>query len=85
MIDGLATEPKRMARKKKASGGTEPAYTLDASGNARVEFVAPPEWLARLDAAAAALGLGRSAYIRMACSRQMGADDRERPAEPDDA
>lgn len=46
-------------------------------GGFRVEFQAPPEWVSKLDAAAARLGMGRSAYIRMACNRQMTADTKE--------
>jgi hypothetical protein len=43
---------------------------------ARVELQVDPAWLAELDACADALGLSRSAYIRMACNRQMTADRR---------
>jgi len=42
----------------------------------RVEFQAPPKWIKQLDAAAESLGVSRSAYIRMACNRQMQADTR---------
>lgn len=42
----------------------------------RVEFQAPTDWVTRLDAAASALGMSRSAYIRMACNRQMQSDNR---------
>lgn len=40
----------------------------------RIELQAPLGWTAMIDAAAAALGVSRSAYIRMALIRQMEAD-----------
>lgn len=45
-------------------------------GYVRVEFQAPPEWLDQVDAAAKDLGMSRSAYIRMATTRQMQSDKR---------
>lgn len=45
----------------------------------RIELVAEPAWIEQLDAAAKALGVSRSAYIRMACNRQMSSDRREGP------
>jgi hypothetical protein len=50
---------------------------LDASGNARIELVADPEWVLRLDDHAAALGLSRSAYVRMAVTKIMDREDRD--------
>jgi len=41
----------------------------------RVEFQAPKSWVEKLDDAANALGMSRSAYIRMACNRQMQRDE----------
>jgi hypothetical protein len=78
MPNGLLTESERVAKRKKPRGPGDPPPSLDAYGNARVEFVAPPEWLAELDAAARQLGMRRSAYIRMACTRQMAADRKDR-------
>ncbi len=43
----------------------------------RIELQADPKWIAKLDKAAAALGLSRSAYIRLACNRLMASDARE--------
>jgi hypothetical protein len=63
-----------MAKRKKQDEGSEKGYSLDASGNARVEFVAPPEWLAGVDECARALQMGRSAYIRMAVTERVEAD-----------
>ena len=37
----------------------------------RIELQAPPEWVGRLDATAARLGLSRSAFIRLACNKLM--------------
>ncbi len=42
----------------------------------RVEFQAPPEWVEQLDAAAGAVGLSRSGYVRLACNKLMQADRR---------
>jgi hypothetical protein len=42
----------------------------------RLEFWAEAEWMARLGAAAKALGLSRAGYIRMAVTRQLQADRR---------
>ncbi len=61
-----------MAKRKK------PDQPISQPAFERVEFQAPPDWLPQLDAAAQQLGLSRSAYIRMACNRQMEADRRAR-------
>lgn len=74
MADVLVTEPVPMAKKRKPPQQT---YSLNASGEARVEFVAPVDWLKKLDALAKSLGLNRSAYIRLACNRQMASDERQ--------
>jgi hypothetical protein len=67
-----------MAKRKKQDEGSEKGYSLDASGNARVEFVAAPEWLAEVDEFARALGMGRSAYIRMAVNERLDTDRAKR-------
>lgn len=56
---------------KKASKGDQPKPVESFD---RVEFQAPPSWVTKVDRAAAALGMSRSAYIRMAVNRQMAAD-----------
>ncbi len=43
----------------------------------RIELQAQPAWIKKLDKAADALGMSRSAYIRMACNRQMAADRKD--------
>jgi hypothetical protein len=48
-----------------------------AAETARLELQATPAWIAQVDAAAAALGLSRAAYVRMAVSKQMNADRKE--------
>lgn len=60
----------RKRKPKKAEDGRERARDW-----ARVEFQAPPGWVEALDRHAAALGLTRDSYIRMACNRQMTDDD----------
>lgn len=45
----------------------------------RIELLAESAWIEQLDAAAKAMGVSRSAYIRMACNRQMSSDRREGP------
>ena len=70
------TTPERATVAKKQQGGDrrpEQAPAFD-----RVEFQAPPNWVLLVDAAAEALGVSRSAYIRMAVNRQMDADRRAR-------
>lgn len=71
MVAGV--RPGVVVAKRKSDKPTTPA---SQPAFERVEFQAPPNWLPLLDAAAAALGLSRSAYIRMACNRQMEADRR---------
>jgi len=72
MSTGTLTERRRMARKKPdEQPSTEPPFE-------RVEFQAPPDWVKQLDAAAKAMGMSRSAYIRAACIRQMQADQKAR-------
>ena len=44
----------------------------------RIELKAPVEWIAKLDAAAEAVGLSRSAYIRLACNKLIDSDKRQR-------
>lgn len=65
-------EPFPVARKT-----TVAAPPDDDKLDTRVEFVASLGWLAQLDRAAKALGMGRSAYIRMAVNRQMASDRRD--------
>lgn len=69
----LPVPPMAKNRKKPegVSGAQEP-LTGD-----RIEFQAPAEWVARLDAAAAAAGMSRSAYIRMSVNKQMQRDLRD--------
>lgn len=73
MFSGTVTELSRVGKQRdpRASSSKTPPFD-------RVEFQAPPDWVQQLDAAAEALGMGRSAYIRMACNRQMDADRRAR-------
>lgn len=66
MFAGISPE-RALAKRKADKPPAQPAFE-------RVEFQAPLNWLPLLDAAAASLGLSRSAYIRMACNRQMEAD-----------
>lgn len=65
-----------VGKRKKDRPAAQPADTGPASG--RIELLADPEWIAELDRAAEELGLSRSAYIRMACNRQMAADRKAR-------
>lgn len=73
MTTGLLTESRQVAKKKNPA---QPPPTEPPFG--RIELQAPPDWIAQLDAAAAALGMSRSAYIRMACNRQMARDRHEK-------
>lgn len=76
MTTGTTTERERVGRKKSppaSSGESPPNPPVE-----RVEFQVPPGWTADVDAAANALGMSRSAYIRMAVARQMDRDRRER-------
>jgi hypothetical protein len=45
----------------------------------RVEFMADPEWIARVDRQARRLGTNVSAYIRQAVTRQLERDEAEAP------
>ncbi len=71
MADVQSPERKTVAKRRHEPRppALQPAYD-------RVEFQAPLDWVRELDEAAEALGLSRSAYIRMACNRQMDADRR---------
>lgn len=73
MFPGVTTELDRVGKRQAPRHPSPDEPPFD-----RVEFQAPPEWVRQLDAAAEALGLARSAYIRMACNRQMDADRRAR-------
>ncbi len=67
-----------MAKNKK-SDSPDPRLAnlrLDASGNTRIELIADPQVVLRIDDHADALGLSRSAWIRMACLKQMEREDR---------
>lgn len=75
MNAGTLTVPPAVARK--IIPPTDPPPEDDDKLDTRVEFVADVAWLAQLDKAAKALGIGRSAYIRMAVSRQMASDRRD--------
>lgn len=75
MPTGTVTEPRRVAKKKPVKPAQPPIPAEPLTGG-RIELQAPPEWIARLDAAAAKLGMSRSAYIRMACNRQMNLDEK---------
>jgi hypothetical protein len=73
MDDGVATEAILVAKKRTA----RPPDITTASDEAnfdRVEFQAPPGWAEEVDAAAKALGMKRSAYIRMAVNMRMKED-----------
>lgn len=68
--------PERNMAKKKPDGprqAKEPSYD-------RIEFQAPVDWVEQLDAAANAVGLSRSAYIRLAVNKLMQADKQTRNA-----
>lgn len=49
---------------------------------ARLELVADAPWIARLAAQADRLGMSLSAYVRMACTRQVEADEANAPPAP---
>jgi hypothetical protein len=68
--------PERTVAKKKPTTPHEVSQPQEPLTGDRIELQAPPDWVKRLDRAAAALGMSRSAYIRMACNRQMSADAR---------
>lgn len=61
-----------MAKKKPPPVKSTPGQDPLATG--RIELQALLSWIARLDAAADAIGVSRSAYIRMACNERMKAD-----------
>jgi hypothetical protein len=46
----------------------------------RIEIQARPDWVARVDAAAEALTISRSAYIRIACDEKIQRDAGQAPA-----
>lgn len=72
MATGTVTESRPVAKKRSDKGppADEPSF-------GRIELQAPPDWIEQLDAVAAAVGLSRSAYIRMACNMKMAADRRQ--------
>ena len=75
MSNVTTTERKSVGRKK---GPPPTSGTVSSTPPfERVEFQAPPGWTTEVDAAAGALGMSRSAYIRMAVARQMERDRRE--------
>lgn len=43
----------------------------DQPEQGRIEIAAPPDWIVELDRVAAAMGMSRSAYIRVACNMKM--------------
>jgi hypothetical protein len=57
--------------KKQTARAEEPA---PESGIERIEFQAPIGWTKKIDAAAKAVGLSRSAYIRQAVALQIRRD-----------
>jgi len=75
MSNGTLTG-KRVAKKKKPQPKDQGEPTQESLIGGRIELQAPPAWIAKLDAAATRLGMSRSAYIRMACNRQMAADEK---------
>lgn len=83
MNDVLTTGP-GMSKKKPKPPGTDSsgeAPPSEGAGYERVEFQAPTGFTAKVDAAAAGLGLSRSAFCRLAIIRLMRD---ERPAPPKD-
>lgn len=74
MATGILTEHRRMAKKKGGKPTSEQPFE-------RVEFQAPPDWVVQLDTAARAVGLSRSAYIRLACNKLMQADHKAKGGE----
>lgn len=63
-----------VAKKKPDKSPVDEPLSLDG----RVEFLAPLEWIEELERVAKAVGLNKSAYIRLACNRQMTEDRRAR-------
>jgi hypothetical protein len=78
----LTETPLGKKRPKPANEGvSQPQEPLTGD---RIELQAPHDWVERLDRAAAALGMSRSAYIRMACTRQMNLDARHQSGSLDE-
>ncbi len=70
MSNGLLTEQPPVAKRT-----TKDSQLNDQHPSfGRIELQAPPSWIVKLDKAAAAAGLSRSAYIRLACNRLMTED-----------
>ena len=74
MTSGLL--PERVVPKRKQDPPQKPIQVDPPFG--RIELQAPADWIEELDRAAAAVGLSRSAYIRLACNRLMAEDRRSR-------
>lgn len=74
MFNGIKTEIP--VAKKRPDKKTDASDESEQLGGSRVEFQAPADWVERLERHAKALGMGKSAYIRMAVNRQMNLDDR---------
>lgn len=79
MTTGLVTEGRAVARKKPSKERQQPDPVAADRGPpfGRIELQAPPDWIAELDAVAEAMGLSRSAFIRLACNKQMAAVRKE--------
>src|SRR4051812_5966295 len=71
MANGMLTESPVVTKRKTEKPSPDPNF-------GRIELQAPPEWIDELDRAAAAVGLSRSAYIRLACNERMADDKRKR-------
>ena len=69
-MSAVATEPREVAKRK--THGRPSQQPAEPYG--RIELQASPEWIEQLDAAADAVGLSRSAYIRQACIERMARD-----------
>lgn len=50
-------------------------YSTMAEPRDRIDLRAEPEWIARIKAQASRLGMGASAYIRMAVTLKLEADE----------
>ena len=79
MSAGLLTEPV-VAKEKRRKPGRIGRPPSDQVLN-RVEILAPPEWIDRLDDIARRMGLSRAAYIRLACNAKMQADEKSLESE----
>lgn len=77
MTTAPATEPRRVARKRPPRPPQQAEHDADPPFD-RIELQAPLGWAEEVDKAAAALGLSRSAYIRLAVNERMTADRRAR-------